>query len=91
MELKLKALRMASPHKRALTRLLKELQHLSLHHLAEVSRYVKRLQPQAKANNRLAILALAGSWASFSEDDFQDFRRVARESGEGLFNREVEL
>ena len=46
---------------------------------------------EKKEENRIAVLALAGSWSDMSDSDFEDFLRVTKETGEELFNREIEL
>ena len=44
-----------------------------------------------KSKNREEILALAGIWNDLSEQDFQDFRKEAKNVGNELFGRNVEL
>lgn len=50
------------------------------------------VQPQAAvAANREAILAMAGSWGDFSEEEFQEMRAAMKATGEDLFNRDTTL
>jgi hypothetical protein len=46
---------------------------------------------EKKDKNRTAILALAGSWSDMSDPEFEDYIRVTKETGDELFNREIEL
>ncbi len=72
---------------------LRRLSELSVDHLQLVDAYLSTLQTRLdeKEENRNAILALAGSWSDMSDEDFEDLLRVTKETGDELFNREVEL
>ncbi|MEZ4827622.1 MAG: hypothetical protein R3C61_15265 [Bacteroidia bacterium] len=72
---------------------LKNLSLIPEAYLIEVNAYLENLRNRIshKEKNRLAILALAGSWSDMPESDFNDFLNEARESGNQLFGREVEL
>lgn len=72
---------------------LRRLSHLSVDYLQLVDNYLSSLQAKLdkKEDNRNAVLALAGSWSDMSDEDFGDYLRVTRETGDELFNREVEL
>ena len=59
------------------------------HFLSEINRIAN--VRKAKSENRKKILALAGSWSDMSEEDFQDYLRKAKQAGNELFNREVNL
>ncbi|MCB0571737.1 MAG: hypothetical protein KDC66_18340 [Phaeodactylibacter sp.] len=69
------------------------LSQLSVDYLQLVDNYLSSLQTKLdkKEENRNAVLALAGTWSDLSEEDFEDFLRVTKETGDELFNREVEL
>ena len=72
---------------------LRRLSQLSVDYLQLVDNYLSSLQTKLdkKEENRNAVLALAGTWPDLSEKDFEDFLRVTKETGDELFNREVEL
>ena len=72
---------------------LRRLSQLSVDYLQLVDNYLSSLQTKLdkKEENRNAVLALAGTWSDLSEEDFEDFLRVTKETGDELFNREVEL
>ena len=72
------------------------LRHISLlpvQHLLQVEQYLSDLNRQSfdKHINRLAILALAGSWKDLSEADFEEILTIGRESVSSLFAREIDL
>lgn len=62
-------------------------------YLAQVNTFLTILKEKTehKAQNRDEILALAGAWSDMSEKDFEEYLKAARESGNSLFSREVEL
>lgn len=72
---------------------LHQLSLLPVEHLREVERYVAGLNQRSrnKKKNREAILALAGSWSDLSETDFEEIRKVAKETDASLFAREIDL
>lgn len=72
---------------------LRRLSQLSVDYLQLVDNYLSSLQTKLdkKEENRNAVLALAGTWSDLSEEDFEDFLRATKETGDELFNREVEL
>lgn len=72
---------------------LRRLSQLSVEYLQLVDNYLSSLQTKLdkKEENRNAILALAGTWSDMSDQDFEDYLRVTKETGDELFNREVEL
>ena len=72
---------------------LRRLSQLSVDYLQLVDNYLSSLQTKLdkKEENRNAILALAGTWSDMNDEDFDDFLRVTKETGDELFNREVEL
>lgn len=72
---------------------LKRLSQLSVDYLQLVDNYLSSLQAKIdkKEENRHAIMALAGTWSDMSDEEFEDFLRITKETGDELFNREVEL
>lgn len=72
---------------------LRQLSLLPVEYLKLVERFVSGLNQlsQDKKKNRQAILALAGSWSDLSEQDFEDIRSIAKETGNSLFAREIDL
>lgn len=72
---------------------LRRLSQLSVDYLQLVDNYLSSLQAKLdkKEENRNAVLALAGSWSDMNDEDFEDYLRVTKETGDELFNREVEL
>ncbi len=72
---------------------LKKLSQIPIDYLQAVDNFLSSLSMkiEKKQQNRNAILNLAGSWSDLSDEDFEDYRRATKETGEDLFNREVEL
>ncbi|MBK8703762.1 MAG: hypothetical protein IPN33_09105 [Saprospiraceae bacterium] len=72
---------------------LRQLSLLPVEYLKLVERFVSGLNQltQDKKKNRQAILALAGSCSDLSEQDFEDIRSAAKETGNSLFAREIDL
>ena len=72
---------------------LRRLSQLSVEYLQLVDNYLSSLQTKLdkKEENRNAILALAGTWSDMSNEGFEDYLRVTKETGDELFNRVVEL
>jgi hypothetical protein len=54
----------------------------------EVSR---RIEAQKHAEKRQAVLALAGSWAQFPEEDTDDLLDEIKRNRQEMFNRKVDL
>lgn len=73
--------------------ILKKLSALPADYLELVDNYLAALSEKVdkKEENRKAILALAGSWSDMEDDEFEDYLRVTKETGDELFNREVDL
>ena len=73
--------------------ILKKLSALPADYLELVDHYLAALSEKVdkKEENRKAILALAGSWSDMGDEEFEDFLRVTKETGDKLFNREVDL
>lgn len=72
---------------------LKKLSLLPVDSLPLVDNYLSTLAEKngRKEQNRKAIFELVGSWKDMSDDDFQEYLRVAKETGKEMFNRQVEL
>ncbi len=72
---------------------LKKLSLIPVEYLQQVDNFLSSLTEKItkKEQNRKAILDLAGSWADMSQNDFKDYLRVAKETGEELFKREINL
>lgn len=73
--------------------ILQKLSALPTDYLELVDNYLAALSEKInkKEENRNAIMALAGSWSDMDDDEFEDFLRVTKETGDELFNREVDL
>ncbi|MCB1160573.1 MAG: hypothetical protein H7A25_26040 [Leptospiraceae bacterium] len=72
------------------------LNHLSLipvEYLDMVDSYLKKLALDAKAKeqNRQLILNLAGSWSDMSEEDFEDYLEITKNTRDEMFQREINL
>lgn len=61
--------------------------------MVQVNNFLKSLQKRSssKEQNRKEILDLAGSWEDMEEQDFKEFLKKAKTSGQDLFNSHVEL
>lgn len=72
---------------------LKKLSNVPAKDLSQVDKFLSQWsdQPQSKSKNKDKIVALAGAWADMEEEDFQDYLKKAKESGNESFGREVEL
>jgi len=72
---------------------LKKLSLIPVEYLQQVDNFLSSLTEKItkKEQNRKAILDFAGSWADMSKNDFKDYLRVAKETGEELFKREINL
>lgn len=72
---------------------LSKLSQIPVDHLQLVDNYLASLQINLDdiKTKRNATLALAGSWADMSQDDFEDLLQKSKETGMQLFNREVDL
>jgi chromosome segregation and condensation protein ScpB len=72
---------------------LKNLSFLPLEYLPKVDQYLSNLKKEIrdKETNKVAIMALAGSWSDMSKEDFSDYLDHARNTGKQLFNRDIEL
>lgn len=72
---------------------LSKLSQIPVDHLQLVDNYLASLQIDLEdiKTKRNATLALAGSWTDMSQNDFEDFLQISKETGTQLFNRDVDL
>ncbi len=72
---------------------LKNLSLIPEEYLVQVNAYLDKLTDKIshKEENRQEILALAGSWADMSTSDFEEYLGIAKESGNELFGRQIEV
>ncbi len=74
--------------------LLDQLSHLSVDYLKKVEAFVAQLNEKGKnnrKNNRKEIIAFAGTWADFSDKDFDEIRAVGKQASSDAFSREIDL
>lgn len=74
--------------------LLDQLSHLSVDYLKKVEAFVAQLNQKGKGNkknNRNEIIAFAGTWADFSDEDFDEIRIVGKQASSEAFAREIDL
>ena len=62
-------------------------------YLVQVNAYLNELKHRIsqKEKNRKKILSLAGSWSDMPESDFSEYLKKAKEGGNELFGRQIEL
>ena len=73
---------------------LNKLSALPVDYLWEVDKFLSELNKkeyQKGQNNTEKILSFAGTWSDMDEEDFKEYLKVARETGDQLFSREVNL
>ena len=72
---------------------LKSLSLIPEEYLVQVNAYLEKLQDRIshKEKNRQEILSLAGTWSDLSDSDFADFLDKAKESGNEVFERKIDL
>ncbi|MCB0519742.1 MAG: hypothetical protein H6577_16625 [Lewinellaceae bacterium] len=72
---------------------LEKLSHIPVEYLQQVDAYLSSLveKAQKKKGKEKAVKSFAGAWSDMSEEDFQDYLKAAKETGNELFNRQVEL
>ena len=73
--------------------ILQKLSSIPVEHLERVDEFLAQFSQsrQEKEEKRRAVLNLAGSWSDMSEEDYNEFRREAKKTGNELFSREVDL
>ncbi len=86
---------------------LKKLSTLPIEDLEQVDSFLNQLsheRPMEEENksldlkskeeietNRKATLEFAGAWSDFSDEDFESYLKHTKETGNELFNREIDL
>jgi len=62
-------------------------------YLPQVQTFLNDLLTQLnqRSASKSEIMAYAGSWNDMAEEDFEEYRTIAKESGESLFGRDIEL
>ncbi|MEK6479061.1 hypothetical protein WJR50_16055 [Catalinimonas sp. 4WD22] len=72
---------------------LKKLSKVPAMDLAQVDKFLSQWsdEPENKSKHKDKIMAFAGAWEDMKEEDFQDYLKNAKESGNESFGREVEL
>ncbi len=72
---------------------LKKLSNLPVEYLQQVDVFLSKLRSNVrkKEENKKAIMALAGSWSDWENDEFDDYLKHAKETGASLFNREIDI
>lgn len=72
---------------------LRKLSFLPTEYLQQVDSFLSSLGKKMaeKEQNRSTTLSLAGSWSDMSDEDFQDYLQIAKDTGKELFTREIEL
>lgn len=72
---------------------LKKLSNIPVEYLQQVDEFLASLKYRIKKKeeNRKAIMAFAGSWSDWENDEFDDYLNHAKETGNSLFNREIDL
>jgi len=73
--------------------ILSQLSLVPVDYLQEVEAFLQKLTQDIhrKQHNRALILGLAGSWDEMPENDFNEYLDAAKNTGNELFNREVDL
>jgi len=73
--------------------ILLRLSSIPIDYLDQVDYYLQKFSQnlEQKKQNKVEIMSLAGSWDDMSEQDFDEFLEVAKDTGSELFSREVEL
>lgn len=71
--------------------ILLRLSRIPVDYLQQVDSYLQHFSEniEHKKQNQIEIMSLAGSWSDMSDDDFEDFLEVTKETGLEIFNREL--
>ncbi|GEM_PF-2481421 len=69
------------------------LSHIPVSYLQQIDDFLQHFNKEIKQReqNRTQILALAGSWNEWQEEDFQEYLQETKKVGNELFNRDIEL
>lgn len=73
--------------------ILYRLSNVPASYLQQIDDFLQRFNKEIKqrAQNREQILALAGSWNEWQEEDFQEYLKETQKVGAELFGRDIEL
>ncbi|WP_373553946.1 hypothetical protein [Haliscomenobacter sp.] len=73
--------------------ILLRLSRIPVDYLQKVDSYLQHFSEniEHKKQNQVEIMSLAGSWSDMSDDDFEDFLAVTKETGREMFSREIQL
>lgn len=73
--------------------ILLRLSRIPVDYLQQVDSYLQHFSEniEHKKQNQVEIMSLAGSWSDMSEDEFEDFLEVTKETGREMFSREIQL
>ncbi|GAB3332463.1 hypothetical protein GCM10027299_38990 [Larkinella ripae] len=82
-----------TPTEKTYQSILQKLSLIPVEYLVQVDELLAQFSPDRhhKEETRQTILNLAGCWNDMSEEDFEDFRKEAKKTGDDLFNRAVDL
>jgi hypothetical protein len=73
--------------------ILLRLSRIPVDYLQQVDSYLQHFSEniEHKKQNQVEIMSLAGSWSDMSDDDFEDFFEVTKETGREMFSRDIQL
>lgn len=73
--------------------ILQKLSIIPVDYLQQVDDFLLQLgeELQSKEDNKLEILSLAGAWQDMPEEEFDDYLRQAKKSGDEAFGRDIIL
>ncbi len=73
--------------------ILARLSQIPASYLQQIDDFLQRFSKEVKQKdqNRNQILALAGSWNDWQEEDFQEYLQETKKTGNELFGRDIEL
>ena len=73
--------------------ILARLSRIPASYLQQIDDFLQRFSKDMKQReqNRTQILALAGSWNDWQEEDFQEYLQETKKVGNELFGRDFEL
>ena len=73
--------------------ILLRLSRIPVDYLQQVDSYLQHFSEniEHKKQNQVEIMSLAGSWSDMSEDEFEDFLEVTKETGREMFSRDIQL
>lgn len=73
--------------------ILLRLSRIPVDYLQQVDSYLQHFSEniEHKKQNQVEIMSLAGSWSDMSDEDFEDFLEVTKETGREMFSRDIQL